>query len=81
MVYLFIRNNIVLSSIIVFLIIFSCLYQIKPKFLFNNDNSLKDFGIGYKNKTIFPLWIFSIVIGILSYLSILFYVRETSKLN
>jgi hypothetical protein len=80
MIYSFIEKNIVLSSILLFLIIFYFLYYTKPKYLFNDDNSLKDFGIGYKNKTVFPLWVFAIVLGIISYLSILFYVKETKKI-
>lgn len=81
MIYSFVQHNIVLSSIIVFLIVFILLFYLKPKFLFNDDNSLKEFGIGYKNKTVFPLWVFSIVLGVLSYLLILFYVRESKKLT
>jgi len=81
MIYSFVQHNILLSSIIIFLILFYFLYYTKPKFLFNDDDSLKEFGIGYKNKTVFPLWIFSIVIGILSYLIILFYVKESRKLR
>jgi len=81
MLFSFIQNNIVLTSILIFLSIFLFIYYIKPIYLFNNDGSLKEFGIGYKNKTVFPLWVFSIVIGIFSYLFVLFYVRETKKLS
>ena len=81
MIYSFVQHNIVLCSIIVFLIVFTLLFYLKPKFLFNDDGSLKEFGIGYKNKTVFPLWVFSIVLGVLSYLLILFYVRESKKLT
>jgi uncharacterized membrane protein YozB (DUF420 family) len=66
-----IRHNIVLSSIILFCIIFIVLFLIKPIFLFNRDGSVREFGVGYKNKTIMPLWLCSIILGILSYVSIL----------
>jgi len=49
--------------------------MIKPSFLYNNDGSLREFGVGYKNKTILPLWLFSIVLGILTYVSVLYYTR------
>ena len=69
----FIRNNITLVSIIIFVIIFSIVQLIKPPFLYNKDGSLREFGVGYKNKTILPVWLFSIILGILSYVLVLYY--------
>uniref|UniRef100_A0A6C0LMA4 Uncharacterized protein n=1 Tax=viral metagenome TaxID=1070528 RepID=A0A6C0LMA4_9ZZZZ len=69
----FIRENINLSSIVLFIVIFSIIQIMKPTFLYNNDGSLREFGIGYKNKTIFPVWLLSIVLGILCYLSVKYY--------
>ena len=68
-----IRNNTTLASIILFLIIFGLVQLMKPSFLYNNDGSLREFGIGYKNKTILPMWLFSIVLGILTYVFVLYY--------
>ena len=45
MLFSFIQNNIVLTSILIFLSIFLFIYYIKPIYLFNNDGSLKEFGI------------------------------------
>lgn len=50
--------------------------MIKPSFLYNKDSSLRQFGIGYKNKTILPLWLFSIILGILIYMLVLYYVTH-----
>ena len=69
----FTKNNITLVSIVIFLFIFSIVQMIKPSFLYNKDSSLRQFGIGYKNKTILPLWLFSIILGILIYLFVLYY--------
>ena len=69
----FVRNNTVLVSIIIFLISFAFIQLLKPSFLYNNDGSLRDFGVGYKNKTILPMWLLSIILGILSYLLVLYY--------
>ena len=69
----FIRENINLTSIVLFIVIFSIIQSIKPQFLYNKDGSLREFGIGYKNKTIFPVWLLSIVLGILCYLSVKYY--------
>jgi hypothetical protein len=71
----FTRNNIILVSIVIFLIIFGIVQLIKPSFIYNNDGTLREFGIGYKNKTILPLWLFSIVLGILSYIFVLYYLH------
>ena len=69
----FTKNNITLVSIVIFLVIFSIVQMIKPSFLYNKDSSLRQFGIGYKNKTILPLWLFSIILGILIYVFVLYY--------
>ena len=70
----FIRNNQTLVAIILFVIIFGIIQIIKPGFLYNKDGSVKEFGIGYKNKTIFPIWLLSLVLGILCYLFVLYYI-------
>jgi len=69
----FTKNNVTLVSIVIFLVIFSIVQMIKPSFLYNKDSSLRQFGIGYKNKTILPLWLFSIILGILIYMFVLYY--------
>jgi uncharacterized membrane protein YozB (DUF420 family) len=69
----FTRNNTTLVSIIIFLVIFIIIQMLKPAFLYNKDGSLREFGVGYKNKTIVPLWLFSIILGILCYVLVLYY--------
>jgi len=75
---IFIRKNPVLVSILVFLAIFIPIQVFKPAFLYNIDGSIRDFGIGYKNKTILPIWLLSIVLGILSYVFVLYYLSRSS---
>jgi hypothetical protein len=72
---LYIRGHITTFSVILFIILFGLIVMMKPRFLYNKDGSIREFGIGYKNKTIFPIWIFSIILGILSYLFIMFYIH------
>ena len=69
----FTRNNPTLASIIIFLVIFGIVQMLQPAFLYNRDGSIRDFGVGYKNKTILPVWLFSIILGILSYVLVLYY--------
>jgi hypothetical protein len=72
----FVRENIPLLSIILFIIMFGFIQFIKPAFLYNSDGSIREFGIGYKNKTIFPLWLMSIVLGICAYLIVMYYLMH-----
>lgn len=73
MLKIFARNNTTLVSIMIFLLIFVSMYILQPAFLYNRDGSTREFGVGYKNKTICPLWIFSIILGILCYIFVLYY--------
>jgi hypothetical protein len=70
----FVRRNITLVSVLFFITIFVLVQLMRPAFLYNNDGSIREFGVGYKNKTIMPLWLFSLILGILSYLSVLYYI-------
>jgi hypothetical protein len=45
----------------------------KPACFYNKNGSLRDFGVGYRNKTILPVWLLSIILGILCYLAVLYY--------
>jgi len=69
----FARNNTTLAAIIIFLIVFVIIQMLQPAFLYSTDGSIREFGVGYKNKTILPLWLFSIILGILSYVLVLYY--------
>ena len=69
----FIKNNKASVSIILFLLCFYIIYTQKPSIFFNNDESIKQFGLGYKHKTVFPLWLLSIVLSVIIYV-IVFYV-------
>jgi uncharacterized membrane protein YozB (DUF420 family) len=72
----YIRENITLVSILLFIIIFIFIQIIKPRCFYNKDGSIREFGIGYKNKTIFPIWILSIVLGIMCYLTVMYCVSN-----
>jgi hypothetical protein len=69
----FARNNTTMSAIIIFLLVFGFIQLTQPAFLYNSDGSIREFGVGYKNKTILPIWLLSILLGILSYLFVLYY--------
>ena len=72
----YVRENSPLAAIIIFLFIFGSIQMIKPLCFYNKDGSIRNFGIGYKNKTILPIWLSSVVLGILCYLAVLFYISS-----
>ena len=67
----YIKNNIPLFSIFLFLITFIIIYLIQPNIVFDKNGNTRDFGLGWKNKTILPLWLITIILAILSYFVIL----------
>jgi uncharacterized membrane protein YozB (DUF420 family) len=67
------KENVTMIAIVLFIVIFATIQFMKPSFLFKTDGTLRAFGIGYKNKTIFPIWLFSIILGILCYLAVMCY--------
>ena len=71
----YIRENITLVAVILFVIIFGIVQMTKPTCFYKRDGSIREFGIGYKNKTILPIWLFSLLLGILCYLTVLYYVK------
>ena len=72
----YIRENVTLVSVVIFIIIFGTIQTMKPACLYNRDGSIREFGIGYRNKTIFPIWLLSLSLGILCYLFVMYYVAN-----
>ena len=70
----YIKENITLVAIILFIIIFGTIQLMKPACFYNKDGSIREFGIGYRNKTILPIWLLSLILGILCYLAVMYYV-------
>ena len=69
-----IRNNSLFISILIFVILFTGIHMVKPSCFYNTDGSIRSFGVGYKNKTILPIWLAAILLAILSYIFILYYI-------
>lgn len=68
----FVRKNINSISIIIFLLSFLLLNYMQPGFLYNNDGTIREFGLGQRRKTVLPVWLLSIILGILSYITVLY---------
>ena len=65
-----IRNNLAGSAILLYVIVFMLVQYMNPSFMYNEDGSLREFGIGYSSKTVLPIWLVAIILGILSYLTV-----------
>ena len=69
---LFIKQNITSLSILLFMILFGIMVYLNPGFIFNRDGTMRQFGIGYRNKTVIPIWLIVIIMAYLSYLFLLY---------
>ncbi len=45
----------------------------KPRLLYDTDGSFRQFGVGYRHKTVIPIWLVSIILAIFSYIAVLYY--------
>lgn len=71
----FIKNNILSTTIFLFLVIYIAIINIKPSFLFTKDGSIRHFGLGKRNSTIIPIWLLIIILVIFIYMGVLSYIR------
>ena len=67
-----IRRNITSFSIIIFIILYTIVLLFKPAFIFKKDGNLRNFGIGFRDKTVIPAWLLAIILAIMSYLFVLY---------
>jgi len=66
----YIRTHKTTIAIFIFLILFSSVHFLKPSFAYTENGGFREFGLGYRNKTVIPIWIVAIVLAIFSYLII-----------
>ena len=63
----FIRINLVTLSVCLFLVFFGIIHFVKPEFIYTNEGGFRAFGIGYKQKTVVPIWLVAIFLAMLCY--------------
>jgi len=66
----FLKHNILNNSILLFVILFSIMHFYKPSLVYNKDGGFRDFGVGFRDKTVISIWVVSIILAILSYVSV-----------
>jgi hypothetical protein len=69
----FVRANKTTIAVCVFLILFFAVHQLKPAIFYTKEGGFRQFGVGYRQKTVVPIWLFAILLAILCYLAVLCY--------
>jgi hypothetical protein len=65
--------NKLILVLIVYILLYCIIVFFKPEIIFNNTKGCtRQFGVGYKNTTILPLWFASILLAIISYFIVLY---------
>jgi quinol-cytochrome oxidoreductase complex cytochrome b subunit len=57
-------------AILLFLILFGIFHFVKPAFAYGREGEFRQFGVGYQNKTVVPVWIVAIALAILCYVAV-----------
>ena len=68
-----VRHNKISVAIIIYILLFTLVNVFKPAFMYNPDGSIKEFGVGFRKKTIIPIWMISIFLAIIAYFSVMYY--------
>jgi hypothetical protein len=70
---IFIGKNKLNFSLLLFIILFSLIHQMKPSIVYDEEGEFRPFGIGYRHKTIIPIWLVAIITAIFSYIFVMSY--------
>ncbi len=65
-----IYENKVMVTILLFIVLLSVIHSLKPRIIYNEQGGFRQFDIGYKQKTIVPIWIATICLAILCYVAV-----------
>jgi len=64
----FIAKHVLLSAAALFVVLFSLLHVWKPSLIYMADGRFRDFGVGYKHRSILTGWGAAIVLALFSYI-------------
>lgn len=68
-----VRHNKISVAILIYIVLFTIVNLAQPAFMYNPDGSLKEFGVGFRKKTIIPAWLVSVFLAIIAYFSVMYY--------
>ncbi len=69
----YVGTNILSVSISAFVLVYLFLVSTKSSYLYTDEGSLRQFGIGKSGQTVLPAWLVSILTAILLYLAATIY--------
>jgi hypothetical protein len=67
----YLQKHKVSSAIVLFVSLFLLFHWFKPSFAYTESGGFRPFGVGYRNKTVFPIWAVAIALAVFSYFVIL----------
>jgi hypothetical protein len=70
---IFIGRNKLNISLLVFVIMFSLIHHVQPSLVYNEEGEFRPFGIGYRHKTVIPIWLVAIITALFSYMFVMSY--------
>lgn len=59
--------NTIYLSILSFAAILLLVHWVKPSMVYNTDGSLRTFGVGYRQKTVVPMWFVALLLAAVCY--------------
>ena len=69
-------TNRLFMILMVYFIAYGLIVWFKPGIVFDpSKKTLRPFGVGYKNTTILPLWLISILLALFSYFVVLYFIH------
>jgi hypothetical protein len=54
-----------IEAVLLYLVIMFAYVAIRPAISYDENGNLREFGFGGGNKTLFPLWVVAVIIGVL----------------
>lgn len=70
-----VRNHKVSVASMLFLLVFIVLHIMEPSIIFDETTGeYRQFGVGYRHKTILPIWFVVLLVAVFSYLAVTYYV-------
>jgi hypothetical protein len=69
----FVRVNKTSIAICIFIAAFLSIHTLKPALFYTPEGGFREFGVGYKQKTVVPIWVGAIILAVLSYLAVMYY--------
>ena len=70
----FVRFHKLSVALVIFLVLMGILHTVKPALVYDRQGRFREFGLGYRNCTVFPIWLMSVLLAIFSYAAVLWYV-------